>query len=348
MNNNNESPVEFVTNIKVVGIGGAGGNAINRMLKKGIKGVEFITMNTDAQVLKKSSAQKKIQLGPITTQGLGAGSNPQVGEKAALESREVIKEYLKGSHLVFITCGMGGGTGTGGSPIVAEVAKELNALVVAVVTKPFSFEGVRRQQIAEYGLFKIRDFVDTLIVVVNDRVFNESNELNIEEAFRKVDEVLYNGVAGISEIITKPGLVNVDFSDVKNILSDGGLAHLSMGIGQGEKASYDAVEKAINSPLLDTSIKGSKRVLFNIRGGKNFTIADINIIGSRIREEASNDALIIYGADYNVKLKDKIIVTIVASDIGTKENNSDSKSSALKPILIDDIEIPSFIRDEKK
>ncbi len=343
-----ESPIEFITNIKVVGIGGAGGNAVARMLKKGVKGVEFIAMNTDAQVLKRSIAPTKVQLGPDTTRGLGAGSNPLIGEKSAEESRKVITEHLKGGHLVFITCGMGGGTGTGGAPIVAEIAKELKALVVAVVTKPFNFEGVRRQQIAEYGLNKIRDYVDTLIVVVNDRVLQDSDErLSIVDAFKKVDEVLYNGVAGISEIITKPGLVNVDFSDVRNILSDGGVAHLSMGSGSGERAAYDAVEKAINSPLLDTSIKGAKRVLFNVRGGNMFSLVDVNTIGSRIREEAHNEALIIYGADMDRRLKNKIKVTIIASDIGTKENNYfNSKNLLLRPLDIEDIEVPTFVRDE--
>ncbi|MBT9174817.1 MAG: Cell division protein FtsZ [candidate division WS2 bacterium] len=339
---------EFNAKIRVVGIGGAGGNAINRMISLGLKGVDFIAMNTDVQALRKNKARGKVQLGPETTGGLGAGSDPVIGEKSAEESIPAIREALKGSNLVFITCGMGGGTGTGGAPIVAEIASELNALVVAVVTRPFNFEGSKRLYIAECGINKIKDLVDSLIVVINDRVLHFSEEkLTMLDAFKKVDEVLYHGVAGISEMITEPSLVNVDFNDAKNILTRSGVAHMGIGIGKGENAAREAVEKAIKSPLLETAIRGSSRVMFYVKGDENLKMNDLNMIGNTIREEAHREALIIFGANVSKKFKDRVQVTVVASEMSDKNTNPPPKNrSVFRFSEIHDIEVPNFLKQK--
>ncbi len=339
---------EFNAKIRVVGIGGAGGNAINRMISLGLKGVDFIAMNTDVQDLKKNKAKGKVQLGPKTTGGLGAGSDPVIGEKSAQESAAEIREVLKGSNLIFITCGMGGGTGTGGAPIVAEISNELGALVVAVVTRPFNFEGSKRLFIAECGIKKIKDLVDSLIIVINDRVLRFSEEkLTIPDAFKKVDEVLYHGVAGISEMITKPSLVNVDFNDAKNILTRSGIAHVGIGIGKGENAAHEAVEKAIKSPLLETAIRGSNRILFYVKGDENLKMNDLDMIGNTIREEAHREALIIFGANVSKKFKDRVQVTVVASEMSNKNTAPLPRNRpAFRFSEIQDIEVPNFINQK--
>ena len=339
---------EFNAKIRVVGIGGAGGNAINRMISLGLKGVDFIAMNTDVQALKKNKARDKVQLGPETTGGLGAGSDPVIGEKSAQESTPVIRDTLKGSNLVFITCGMGGGTGTGGAPIVAEIARELNALVVAVVTRPFNFEGSKRLYIAECGINKIKDLVDSLIIVVNDRVLHLSEEkLTMLDAFKKVDEVLYHGVAGITEMITEPSLVNVDFNDTKNILTGSGIAHMGIGIGKGENAAREAVEKAIKSPLLETAIRGSSRVMFYVKGDESLKMNDVDMIGNTIRDEAHREALIIFGANISKKLKDRVQVTVVASEMSNKDAALPPKyRSVFRFSEIQDIEVPEFLNQK--
>ncbi len=301
--------------IKVIGVGGAGGNVINSMLLDGgIEGVEFIAVNTDAQSLLNNKASVKIQIGENLTKGLGSGGNPEVGKNAADESREILKEEIGNADMIFIACGEGGGTGTGASPIIAEIAKETGALTVAVVTKPFDFEGSKRKFIAEDGIQGLRDKVDTLIIVPNQRVLQiVDKKTPILEAFKKIDSVLYQGVKGIAELIMLPGLINVDFADVKTIMTNAGTALMGIGIASGEKRALLAIKQAISSPLLDISIDGSKGVLFNIVGGTDLSMSEIDEAVSIISKSVDHDADIIFGAVIDEKMVDQIKITLIAT-----------------------------------
>ena len=301
--------------IKVIGVGGAGGNVINSMLLDGgIEGVEFIAVNTDAQSLLNNKASVKIQIGETLTKGLGSGGNPEVGKNAAEESREILKEEIGNADMIFIACGEGGGTGTGASPIIADIAKETGALTVAVVTKPFDFEGSKRKFIAEDGIQGLRDKVDTLIIVHNQRVLQiVDKKTPILEAFKKIDSVLYQGVKGIAELIMLPGLINVDFADVKTIMTNAGTALMGIGIASGEKRALLAIKQAISSPLLDISIDGSKGVLFNIVGGTDLSMSEIDEAVSIISKSVDHDADIIFGAVIDEKMVDQIKITLIAT-----------------------------------
>lgn len=307
--------------IRVVGIGGAGNNAVNRMVESGLTGVEFIAINTDKQALYLSKAHHKIQIGEKITKGLGAGAYPEVGKKAADENREEIAQVLKGADLVFITAGMGGGTGTGAAPIVAEVAKELGSLVVGVVTKPFSFEGKRRMQNAELGLAEMKPRVDTMIVVPNDRLLDISERrTSMLEAFRIADDVLRQGVQGISDLITIPGLVNLDFADVKTIMEEKGMAHMGVGRSSGENRAIEATKQAIQSPLLETTIEGARGVLINITGGSDLGIFEVNAAAELVTEAADPDANIIFGAVIDEGMHEEIRVTVIATGFDRAQN----------------------------
>lgn len=301
--------------IKVIGVGGGGGNALNSMITSGsINGVDFIAVNTDAQVLLTNQAPTKLQIGDNLTRGLGSGGNPDIGSQAAEESREKIKEYLVDSDMVFITAGMGGGTGTGAAPVIAEIAKEQGALTVAIVTKPFAFEGARRMVNAEDGIEQLKGKVDTLIVIPNQRLLDVvDRKMTLLEAFRVADSVLTQGVQGISDIITVPGLINVDFADVKAIMKDAGSALMGIGNGVGDSRAQMAARAAISSPLLEVSIDGAKGVLFNITGGPDMTMTEVDEAAQIISEAADADANIIFGAAINDKLIDQMKITVIAT-----------------------------------
>lgn len=301
--------------IRVIGIGGGGGNVVNSMIRESmIKGVDFIAVNTDGQALLNSQASAKVQIGENLTKGLGSGGNPEIGQKSAEESREKIKELLEGTDMVFLTAGMGGGTGTGAAPIVAEVAKEVGALTVAVVTKPFTFEGTRRMVAAEEGIENLKDKVDTLIVIPNQRILEVvDKKLSLLEAFKIADSVLNHGVQGISDLITIPGLVNVDFADVKAIMSDAGSALMGIGIGVGENRAQHAARQATSSPLLEVSMEGARGVLFNIIGGLDITMSEVDEASKIITAAADPDANIIFGATIDESMHDQIKITVVAT-----------------------------------
>lgn len=301
--------------IRVVAVGGGGSNAIRHMIEEGkIDGVEFIAMNTDAQVLLDNPAETKLQIGEKITRGLGVGGDPELGKKAAEESRERIKELLLDSDMVFLTAGMGGGTGTGASPIVAEVAKEAGALTVAIVTRPFAFEGTRRMVAAEDGIEGLRDKVDALIVIPNQRLMDViDRKMTLVEAFKLADSVLAHGVQGISEIITIPGLINVDFADVRAVMTNAGSALLGIGTGVGENRAQMAARAAVSSPLLEVSVEGAKGVLFNISGGLDLTMSEVDEAAKIISESADADANIIFGATINPKLQDQMRITVIAT-----------------------------------
>ncbi len=365
--------------IKVVGVGGGGGNALSSMIQEGgITGVEFVAVNTDAQALLNNKSTVKIQIGENLTKGLGSGGDPEVGRQAAEESRERIKEELSGSDMVFITCGEGGGTGTGAAPMVAEIAKETGALTVAVVTKPFEFEGTKRKITADDGILKLKEKVDTLIIVPNQRILQVIDKKTpIVEAFKRIDSVLYQGVKGIAELITTPGLINVDFADVRTVMSNAGTALMGMGIGSGEKRAMVAIKQAISSPLLDVSIEGARGVLFNIAGGPDLTMSEIDEAATIIAKTVDPDADIIFGAVIDDKMLDQIKITIIATKfddsrmrifrfkkektidqesenmslVGTKEKTSSQKSDAIEDASGDELleeesefDIPAFLR----
>ncbi len=303
-----------VARIKVIGVGGSGGNAVNRMIASDVTGVEFWSINTDAQALTQSSAQKRLQIGQKLTRGLGAGGNPAIGQKAAEESREEIAAALEGADLVFITAGMGGGTGTGAAPIVAEIAKELGALTVGVVTRPFTFEGRRRTNQADEGLGSLAGRVDTLIVIPNDKLLSVISETTpVQEAFRTADDVLRQGVQGISDIIIIPGLVNVDFADVRAVMADAGSALMGIGIGSGKSRAREAAMAAISSPLLEASIDGARGVVFNITGGSDLTLHEVNAAAEIIYEVVDPNANIIFGAVIDDRLQGEIRITVIAT-----------------------------------
>lgn len=301
--------------IKVVGIGGGGGNVITSMYSgEEIPGVEFIALNTDAQALLNHKADVKIQIGEKLTKGLGSGGNPDIGFKACEESKEKIKQALVGADMVFISCGEGGGTGTGGAPVVAQLSKETGALTVAVVTKPFDFEGPRRRLVAEEGIEKLKEQVDTLIVVPNQKLFEITDQkMTILQAFKKIDSILEHAVKGIAELITTPGLINVDFADIKSIMENAGTALMGIGVGSGEKRALLAIKEAISSPLLDITIDGAKGILFNIVGGQDLSIHEVNEAASLISKSANPDADIIFGAVIDEKMMDQVRLTLIAT-----------------------------------
>ena len=304
--------------IKVIGIGGGGGNAVNRMIEAGIEGIEFLVANTDLQALKRSKAPIKIQLGSRLTKGLGAGANPNVGREAALEDTDKIIEVLEGADMVFVTTGLGGGTGTGGAPIIASLATELDALTVAVVTKPFHFEGRRRMQQAEQGLRELRECVDTVITIPNERLLHTvQKDSSLADSFGVADDVLRQAVQGISDLITVPGLINLDFADVKSIMQGMGMALMGAGRARGENRAIEATQQAISSPLLEeATIQGAKGVLINITGGPDLTLYEVNVASTIIREAADEDANIIFGAVIDENLRDEMKITVIATGFG--------------------------------
>ncbi len=309
----NEEQDSFAS-IKVVGCGGGGNNAVNRMVDAGLRGVEFISVNTDRQALNLSNAQVKIQIGEKLTKGLGAGAVPEVGRRAAEESREEIAQALKGADLVFITAGMGGGTGTGAAPIVAEIARDLGTLTIAVVTKPFNFEGKQRMKNAEAGIEELKQHVDTLVVIPNDRLLQVVNKgTTMIEAFRIADDVLRQGIQGISDLIAVPAMINLDFADVKTVMESGGMAHMGIGIGSGENKLVEAAKNAISSPLLETNIDGARAVLINVTGGSDISIVDINEAANLVMEAADPDANIIFGAGIDESMGDDVRITVIAT-----------------------------------
>lgn len=306
--------LESFARIKVIGCGGGGSNAVNRMIAGGVKGVEFITLNTDAQALQLSSADIKLQIGEKLTRGLGAGANPEIGKKAAEESRDMIENALRGADMVFVTAGMGGGTGTGAAPVVAEIAKELGALTVGVVTRPFSFEGRKRSQHGEAGIAALKEKVDTLIVIPNDRLLEiVDKNTPMLEAFREADNILRQGVQGISDLIAVPGLINLDFADVKTIMTERGSALMGIGVGSGENRAAEAARRAISSPLLETSIDGARGVLMNITGGTNLSLYEVNEAADIVSSAADPDVNMIFGAVINEDLKNELVVTVIAT-----------------------------------
>ncbi|AUH68770.1 MULTISPECIES: cell division protein FtsZ [Gordonia] len=307
-------PHNYLAVIKVVGIGGGGVNAVNRMIEQGLKGVEFIAINTDAQALLISDADVKLDIGRESTRGLGAGANPDVGRMAAEDAKDEIEELLKGADMVFVTAGEGGGTGTGGAPVVASIARKLGALTVGVVTRPFSFEGKRRGNQAEAGIAALRESCDTLIVIPNDRLLHLGDaQVSLMDAFRSADEVLLNGVQGITDLITTPGLINVDFADVKGVMSDAGSALMGIGASRGEDRARKAAESAINSPLLEASMEGARGVLISIAGGSDLGLFEINDAASQVQEAAHEDANIIFGTVIDDNLGDEVRVTVIAA-----------------------------------
>ncbi len=336
--------------IKVVGVGGGGTNAVNRMIEAGLKGVEFIALNTDAQALALSMAPMRLQVGSKLTKGLGAGANPEIGQKAAEESREQVGDALKGADMVFITAGMGGGTGTGAAPVVAEVAKEVGALAVGVVTKPFTFEGRRRQTFAEKGTANLKSKVDTLITIPNDRLLQVvEKKTSIVEAFRIADDVLRQGVQGISDLIAVPGLINLDFADVKTIMSEMGSALMGVGVSQGENRAASAAKAAISSPLLETSIDGARGVLLNITGGSDLALFEVNEAAEIVIQAADPEANIIFGAVIDEGLRDEVRVTVIATGFtGERHRRPEAELQheevEIKPFSNDDLDIPAFLR----
>jgi len=313
--------VEQLANIKVIGLGGGGGNAVNRMVESGVKGVEFIAVNTDLQVLLKSKADVKIQIGAALTEGKGAGGKPEIGKESAVESKKEIEDALTGADMVFITCGMGGGTGTGAAPIVAEIAQNLGALTVAIVTKPFSFEGRKRMENAEGGISELKKHVDTLIVIPNDRLREIIDKTTpMLEAFKEVDNVLRRGVQAISDLIAVVGLINLDFADVKAIMEKSGRAIIGIGIGMGEDRAIEAAKQAVSSPLLETSIDGATDAIINITGGVNLTLFEAEQAAEVIRGAANTEINTIFGAVINENLNDEVIVTVIATGFDKKVN----------------------------
>lgn len=342
--------MEQFAQIKVIGVGGGGSNAVNRMIAAGLRGVEFISVNTDAQALYLANSECKLQIGEKLTKGLGAGANPEIGAQAAEESREDIKQALKGADMVFVTAGMGGGTGTGAAPIIAEVARELGALTVGVVTKPFTFEGRRRAATAEKGISLLKEKVDTLITIPNDRLLQVVDKRTpILEAFRIADDVLRQGVQGISDLIAVPGLINLDFADVKTIMRETGAALMGIGVGTGDNRTVEAAKKAIASPLLETSIDGARGVLLNITGGVNLSLFEVNEAADIVAEAADPDANIIFGAVIDESLDDEVRITVIATgfDHRASERKQIIEELAQRSFSSDDIDIPAFLRRKR-
>ena len=351
-----ELETDQLAKIKVVGVGGGGGNAVNRMIESGVKGVEFIVANTDLQVLKSSKAPVKIQIGAELTNGLGAGAKPEIGKEAALESKAEIEAALEGADMVFITCGMGGGTGTGAAPVIADIAQQLGALTVGIVTKPFSFEGKKRMNNALSGLEELKKHVDTLIIVPNDRLREIIDKTTpLLESFREVDNVLRRGVQSISDLIAVAGLINLDFADVKAVMEKRGNALIGIGIGVGENRATEAALQAVSSPLLETSIDGGTDAIINVTGGSNLTLFEVEEAAETIRKSANTDINTIFGAVINENLNDEIIVTVIATGFEDEEEEpsyqsydkrNETRTESRVSVDDDDDEtnIPSFLR----
>ncbi len=368
---------ESFARIKVVGVGGGGCNAVNRMIAEGMSGVEFIAVNTDAQALLLSKAETRVRIGDKTTRGLGSGGNPEIGQKAAEESAEDLYEVLRGSDMVFVTAGLGGGTGTGAAAIVAQIAKEVGALTIGVVTRPFTFEGARRTKSAEGGITRMKEHADTLIVIPNDRLLQiVDKRASLQDAFRIADDVLHQGIQGISELITVPGMINLDFADVRSIMSEGGAALMAVGRASGEDRARVAAEAAISSQLLDITIDGARGILFNVTGGPDLTLFEVNQAAAIIKETAHPDVNLIFGAVIDENLGDEVRITVIATGFdraGVRQNPAFearpvSRSEETKPttatpthrpervsaapnefqahvINTDDLDIPAFLRN---
>ncbi|HOZ88901.1 MAG TPA: cell division protein FtsZ [Bacilli bacterium] len=346
-----EMEMDQIAKIKVIGIGGGGCNAVNRMIESGVKGVEFIVCNTDLQVLNASKAEHKLQIGKNITEGLGAGANPEVGREAAVESKKEIEEALSGADMVFITCGLGGGTGTGAAPIIAEISQELGALTVGIVTKPFRFEGRKRTEQAEVGLEELRKHVDTLIVIPNDRLRDIIDKTTpMLDAFKEVDNVLRRGVQSISDLIAVSGLVNLDFADVKAVMEKRGNAIIGIGIGVGENRAIEAAKQAVCSPLLETTIEGATDAIVNITGGTSLTLFEAEDAAEVVRSAANTDINTIFGAVINENLNDEVIVTVIATgfdEVAPEKEIINEEKKPKKNIEDDDdsdIELPPFLR----
>jgi cell division protein FtsZ len=358
-----DSSGNYLAVIKVVGVGGGGTNAVNRMVDAGLGGVEFIAVNTDAQALLMADADVKIHIGSSATRGLGAGADPSVGQAAAQESRDELKEALKGADMIFVTAGEGGGTGTGGAPIVAELGRELDALTVGVVTKPFGFEGRRRAEQAEVGIQNLRDRVDTLIVIENDRLLQVvEKKTPVTEAFRIADDILRQGVQGITDLITVPGIVNLDFADVRTIMRDAGSALMGIGVAQGENRAAEAARTAVSSPLLEQSIDGATGILLNVTGGSDLGLFEVNEAAEVVTGAADANANVIFGAVIDESLKDEVRVTVIATGFGAQRRRRRIEAPAAAIAGADEprererdrdrersdveLEIPSFLRDD--
>ena len=361
--------------IKVIGVGGGGSNAVNRMIDAGLKGVSFIAINTDKQALVGSKAEAKLQIGEKLTKGLGAGANPEVGQKAAEENLDDLSKFISGSDMVFITAGMGGGTGTGAAPIIAKAAKDLGILTVGVVTKPFTFEGKKRREHADLGIKFLKKYVDSLVVVPNDKLLQIAEKnTSMLEAFGMADEVLKQGVQGISDLIAEAGLINLDFADVKTVMSDRGIAHMGVGRGTGDSRVTDAVKAAIESPLLETSINGAKAILLNIMGGYDLGMLEVNEAADQIEKAADKDAIVIFGASVKEEMKDEIIITVIATGfedrptdiISPSKDKAEAHADGLEDEVLEEMkekmeaensapessfsafDIPSFLSKDKK
>jgi cell division protein FtsZ len=365
--------LESFARIKVVGVGGGGCNAVNRMIEEGLQGVEFVAVNTDAQALMLSKASVRVRVGEKLTRGLGSGGDPETGRKATEESAEELYSVLKGSDMVFITAGMGGGTGTGGAAIVSQIAKEVGSLTIGVVTRPFTFEGSRRIQSAEAGIALLKEQADTLIVIPNDRLLQiVDKRANLQQAFCLADDVLRQGVQGISELITVPGLINLDFADVRTIMSEGGAALMAVGVGKGEEAARVAAEQAISSQLLDITIDGARGILFNVTGGPDLTLFEVNQAAAIIKETAHPDVNLIFGAVIDQNMKDEVRITVIATGFertGMPRRVVDQPVSDLRerpastPMVVsqpaakefqprafntEDLDIPTFLRNRSR
>jgi cell division protein FtsZ len=345
----------YLAVIKVAGVGGGGTNAVNRMVDAGLTGVEFIAVNTDAQALMMCDADVKLHIGSAATRGLGAGADPAVGQAAATESRDELKEALKGADMVFVTAGEGGGTGTGGAPVLAELARELGALTVGVVTKPFAFEGRKRAQQAEMGIQNLRDRVDTLIVIENDRLLQVvEKRTSVVDAFRMADDVLRQGVQGITDLITVPGLVNLDFADVKTIMRDAGSALMGIGAASGDNRAAEAARAAVSSPLLETSIEGATGILLNITGGPEIGLFEVNEAAEVVTSAADQNANVIFGAVIDDALGDEVRVTVIATGFGPSRRRRRREEAVEAPVpastgfeMPDEaLDVPAFLRDE--
>ncbi len=348
--------IETFARIKVVGVGGSGGSIISRMIESNLKGVEFVAVNTDAQALHNCEASLKVHIGKEITRGLGAGSDPELGKKSAQEDSEEVYESLKGTDMIFITYGMGGGTGTGGGPIIADIAREVGALTVAVVTKPFSFEGQKRRRIAEQGLEELKDKVDTLIVIPNDRILQiVDKKTSLLDAFKVVDNVLYQGVSGIADLITENGMINVDFADVKSIMAGAGTALMGIGTGTGDNRAIEAARTAIESPLLEISIDGARGVLFNITGGKDLGMFEVDEAAKVITDAVDPDANIIFGAVIDETMQGEIKITVIATGFDSEKTPKLEAETKRTPIKTssseeeeDELDVPAFIRRKMK
>jgi len=338
--------------IKAIGIGGGGTNAINRMIRENIRGVEFVAMNTDAQALALAEAQTRIQLGEKLTRGLGAGGDHRVGMKAAEESKQTIQEVVEGADMVFVSAGMGGGTGTGGIPVVAETAKETGALTIGVVTKPFKFEGGHRSEVAEEGIMNLTDKVDTLIIIPNDRLLQLcDNKTTVDAAFRMADDALLLGVQAISEVVTVPGLINLDFADIKSVMKNAGPAWMSVGRGNGQNRAVDAAKAALASPLLDAQVNGAKGVLFNITGGPSLTLFECNEAASVISEAVDPRANIIFGVVFDPKMDSEVKITVIATGFTSQYGKGSPDMEELRRLMKgggDTLDVPSFLRRGQK